>query len=569
MFFHRQSRDSRHESSAYEHLVDSTRPWYKKRRLVLLNIWIAVLLITSSTNGFDGSMVNGLQSLDSWESAFNYPSGSKLGFLGASQNVGALLSLPIAPFLTDTYGRRCSIFLGVCFMIFGVVLQTASQSVGMFIGARFLIGFGTTFAANAAPLLVTEIAYPSHRGPLTSLYNTMWFLGSITASWSTYGSFHIKSSWSWRLPSALQGLPSVIQLALIWFVPESPRWLVSKGQRAKALQTLAYYHSDGNEEEPLVQYEYEEIKAAIAVERATNSHLGWASFTKTKGNRKRLRIIIALAVFSQWSGNGLLSYYLSKVLNAVGITESNTQLLINGCLNIFNFTCAIFGALICDKVGRRRLFLISTSSMLLFWSLLTMCIALYVQAVSKAAAYGVVVFIFLFTTGYAIAFTPLIVSYTLEILPFALRAKGFAIFSLFVSASVIFNQYINPIALERLGWKYYLVYVGWLAFELVYVVLFVVETKDRTLEETAAMFDGDDTVMDLAYRASLHAGIDFAKEAQLSSPAKEQTFQFGRELSTWSDKTGRKTFSRQSKGASSIGSDSDILAELPKVRFAV
>jgi len=83
------------------------------------------------------------------------------------------------------------------------------------------------------------------------------------------------------------------------------------------------------------------------------------------------------------------------------------------------------------------------------------------------------------------------------------------------------------------------------------------------------MFDGDDTVMDLAYRASLHAGIDFAKEAQLSSPAKEQTFQFGRELSTWSDKTGRKTFSRQSKGASSIGSDSDILAELPKVRFAV
>jgi len=134
---------------------------------------------------------------------------------------------------------------------------------------------------------------------------------------------------------------------------------------------------------------------------------------------------------------------------------------------------------------------------------------------------------------------------------------------------VIFNQYINPIALDRLGWKYYLVYVGWLAFELVYVVLFVVETKDRTLEETAALFDGDETVIDLAYRASLHAGVDLPREAQLSSPRKEQSFNFSQEMSTWDDKVGRKKFSRQSKGASSTGSDSDILSELPKVRFAV
>lgn len=286
-------------NSAYEQLVDSSRPWYRNRRLLVLNFWIAVLLVTSSTNGFDGSMVNGLQSLDHWETEFNHPSGSKLGLLGASQNVGALVSLPAAPFLTDRYGRRAAIFLGVCLMIAGVVFQTASQSVGMFIGARFIIGFGLTFAANTAPLLVTEIAYPSQRGPLTSLYNTLWFFGSITASWSTYGAFHLNSSWSWRLPSALQGLPSATQLFLIWFVPESPRWLVSRGRRAEALHTLAYYHADGNEEDPLVQYEYEEIKAAIAVERATNSHLGWMSFTKTKGNRRRLRIIVALAVFSQ------------------------------------------------------------------------------------------------------------------------------------------------------------------------------------------------------------------------------------------------------------------------------
>jgi len=91
--------------------------------------------------------------------------------------------------------------------------------------------------------------------------------------------------------------------------------------------------------------------------------------------------------------------------------------------------------------------------------------------------------IFLYSTFYTIAFSPLIVSYTVEILPFALRAKGFTWFSFVVSLSVIFNQYVNPIALAALGWKYYLVYVFWIA---VFLWCFVVETRNRTLEETAA-----------------------------------------------------------------------------------
>ena len=56
------------------------------------------------------------------------------------------------------------------------------------------------------------------------------FLGSIIAAWTTFGTFHIPNSWSWRIPSALQGLPSVLQVFMIWFVPESPRWLMSKGR---------------------------------------------------------------------------------------------------------------------------------------------------------------------------------------------------------------------------------------------------------------------------------------------------------------------------------------------------
>lgn len=95
------------------------------------------------------------------------------------QNIGALAAYPIAPYLSDGIGRKRTVWIGAAIMIAACALQTASQSVGMFIGARFLIGFGLTFAANAAPMLVTEIAYPPYRAALTSLYNSLWYSGNI------------------------------------------------------------------------------------------------------------------------------------------------------------------------------------------------------------------------------------------------------------------------------------------------------------------------------------------------------------------------------------------------------
>lgn len=117
-------------------------------------------------------------------------------------------------------------------------------------------------------MLVTELSYPTYRAPMTSLYNSLWYSGSImcvsvlsspaiacnidnhmaiSAAWTTFGTQHIPSDWSWRVPSLLQGLPAVLQVFLVFLMPESPRWLVSKGRDEQALRTLAYYHADGNE----------------------------------------------------------------------------------------------------------------------------------------------------------------------------------------------------------------------------------------------------------------------------------------------------------------------------------
>ena len=76
------------------------------------------------------------------------------------------------------------------------------------------------------------------------------------------------------------------------------------------MKTLAYYHANGNRDDPLVQYEFEEIKAAIALDREVASSVGWTTLFRTPGNRRRMRIIIAIAFFSQWSGNGLVLVHL-------------------------------------------------------------------------------------------------------------------------------------------------------------------------------------------------------------------------------------------------------------------
>jgi len=92
----------------------------------------------------------------------------------------------------------------------------------------------------------------------------------------------------------------------------------------------------------------------------------------------------------------------------------------------------------------------------------------------------------------------MLVAYTLEILPYKIRAKGFAVMNLTVFLTSAFNQFVNPWALQRIGWIYYVVYLGWLAVELLFIWFYVVETKGRTLEETAILFDGEDKREDLA-----------------------------------------------------------------------
>jgi hypothetical protein len=128
--------------------------------------------------------------------------------------------------------------------------------------------------------------------------------------------------------------------------------------------------------------------------------------------------------------------------------------------------------------------------MLIVFSMWMITTALFDETKSAVAVKATVPLIFMFFFFYDFAYTPMIVSYTLEILPYNIRARGLAIMNFSAYLSNTFNVFVNPWALDAIGWKYYLVYCGWLVLELAFVMMFIVETKGRTLEETAALFDG-------------------------------------------------------------------------------
>ncbi|KAJ7811307.1 general substrate transporter [Mycena olivaceomarginata] len=412
-------------------------------------------------------MLNNIRILPQWNDYFDNPQGSNLGLL-ALYSIGSIASLPILPFIADRFGRKVAIIGRCILMIIAAGIQGASQNLAMFKGARFLMGSGNSMAQLSAPLLLTELCHPQHRGRVTAIYNCLWNLGSIVNTWLTFGTRRIPSTWSWRIPTIIQGGPSAIQLLFIFFIPESPRWLISKNRPEEALGILAKYHANGNANDATVQFEYAEMKETLRLEFQYKKTSSYFDFLKTRGNRYRLLLIISLGLFPQWSGNGLVSYYATNVYDSVGITSPNSQLGINGGLSILSLIVSVTFALLCDR---------------------SVLLSIKIREINACAGRAVIAFIWLFSVSYALAWSGLLVAYTVEIMPFKIRAKVLMVMNLWIQVALVINQYVNLLGFQHLNpnWKFYTTYT----FELVLIYIFYVETTGPTLEEIARIFDGE------------------------------------------------------------------------------
>lgn len=126
-------------------------------------------------------------------------------------------------------------------------------------------------------------------------------LGAVIAAWTTYGTFPMTTTWGWRIPSIIQGVPALLSLCMVMLLPESPRWLVSKDRHEDALIVLSKCHGAGNRDDILVRAEIAEISDIIRIE-AEAAREGISQLWSTPANRKRMFIIICVGLFGQWSG---------------------------------------------------------------------------------------------------------------------------------------------------------------------------------------------------------------------------------------------------------------------------
>ncbi|KAJ4240354.1 hypothetical protein NW757_012532 [Fusarium falciforme] len=472
-------------------LPNTDLPWYRTKHLLLLNLILLVPLFSSSAVGYDGSMMNGLQTLPQWRGFFNNPPAPVLGAINAVYPVCKILGLVPATLISDKWGRKMPIYLGLVALVFGPAIQAASMNLPMFIVSRGFIGFATVFPQVACPILVSELSYPTHRGKMTALYNTFFYFGAIGAAWITYGTFKIQSTWSWRIPSALQAAIPFCQLLFIYWVPESPRWLIANGKKDQAVALLTKWHAAGQTASPLVEYEITEIEKALELERNQESSVSWLTLVQTGPMRKRTFIAFILGFFSQWNGISVVTYYLTLVLNTIGITAVQDQTLINGLLQLFNFAAAVFaGAMMVDRFGRRRLLLVSTIGLGLSYIAWTALTSYFIKSHDESAGRAVVAFIFIAFFFYDIAWTPLPQAYTIEIFPFLTRSRGLTTELTSSYIGLITAQLINPVGLSAIGWRYYIVFCCILAALSTLIYFVFPETKGRTLEQITEIFDG-------------------------------------------------------------------------------
>lgn len=492
-------------------------PWYKKPNLRVLYIFLFLTCMgVEITSGFDSQLINTLQFAEPFKKYFGdgYINDEGdwdirpglLGFINSCYQLGSIFGVPIAPWFAQRYGRRWSIMLGSLIMVVGAILQGFSQHVGMYIVARMLLGVGILFAIISGSAMLGELGHPKERPILTSLFNSSYFIGQIVASAIALGTTSIPNDWAWRIPSLLQICPSLLQICFVFFLPESPRYLISRDRDDEASAILIKYHAEGDPDSLLVKAEIAQIRETIKAEMEV-SRQSWMDLIRPPGMRRRVYVTIFIGLFTQLSGNTLLSYYSNILFEMMGYDNdyAKTRInLANACWALLNATII---ALIVTRFPRRYMYMLSATTMCLVFIAMTISlerleVARNAGRSNGAAGISALFWYFAYSPCYNIGNNALTYTYLVELWPYAQRSRGIGVQQIFGKLAGFFSTNVNPVALDAIAWKFLAIYCGWIFFELLVVFFLYPETSNRTLEELAFLFEEDE------YRERMAAAVE-------------------------------------------------------------
>ncbi|KAK5057670.1 hypothetical protein LTR84_011671 [Exophiala bonariae] len=452
---------------------------------VLNGLIIATCFIDSVMTGFDSSIMGGLNVMDSYQSYFTL-STATYSLNTAISYVGGCIGALFAGHLVDIRGRREGLLIAAAICCVGAVIQAAAIHIAMFIVGRFIIGIGMAIAATACPIYVAECSKPSLRAFAMGLYYGCWGVGTLLANASESWS----SSWAWRLPSLIQTVPSLAAMIVIVFIPESPRWLISRDRHAEALQVIAMVNSNGNREDPTTVIQYREISDTLAWEKSEGRQMTLAQAWSTSVNRKRISIAASYSVIVMLCGNNTITYYFGVMMSQAGVTNVRTQLIINIILTIWALAICVVTSWYCDFFPRKVLCCLGLGGVAVFIYMLGALTSVYGESDNKSGIYATLAMIFLVRGAYSFGIQPLTVLYPTEILSYQIRATGMGFYTFTTKACGLISTMGAPFALRNIGWKTYMIFGSADVIMVILVWVFWVETRGLTLEEVDERFYG-------------------------------------------------------------------------------
>ncbi|KAB8258837.1 general substrate transporter [Aspergillus pseudonomiae] len=458
--------------------------------------------------GYDSGIITSTISLPTFQEYFTNPSDTVTGGIVSAFQGGAILGTMVNMVCADWLGRKRTILVGSVISCLGCALQAGAVNMAMLIVGRFIAGMAVGMLTATIPMYAAELSEPKWRATLSGLLQWMLSWGFLVAQWLGYGCSFASTEFSWRFPLAFQNIPGLILIAGIWFLDESPRWLMEKDRYEEAKTVLTRLR--GNASPGLVELEFCEIRDVIDADRAAGN-TSWRTIVTKPSWRRRLILGCGVQAFGPLSGINVINYYGPRIYEILGIDNQTSLMIIgiSGALAIVYCTICLYPV---DKVGRVKPLIVSAA--FLAASLLVNAVqAQYMDANNPHQLRSMVAMNFVFSLFY----TPLgIISwvYPAEIFPVEVRALGNAL-TTFTNWTVnlIFAQF-TPRALSSVGFKYFYLFFALNLIAMTCYYFFYPETKGRTLEQIDELF-GDQLVPHaLEYPVGAQAAME--KEAQVA-----------------------------------------------------
>lgn len=344
---------------------------------------------------------------------------------------GALIASPIS----ERVGRRISLQIFSLFYIISAILMTVgprgSGGLAMLITGRVISGASSGAASVIGTAYIAEISPKIIRGGLSALYNANTMFGVSLGYWINYGALLNISSLSnaqWQVPMAMQVLPGIILFFGLIVMPESPRWLASKGRVEEARNSLKSLRQLDLDHIFLREELSEIIETRLYVAEQTKG-FNLTRFREVPNLGKRLILVCLVQLFFQFSGGNVITYYNTTILDAIGFTDPKTNFLFSG---IYGFVKVVSVLLYClyfvDSYGRRPL--LWAGSCIIIVTLTYMSIylgALINTSGGTAAGWAAIVAIYLFAIGYAISWATVPWIINAEVFPMSVRTPCMAL----------------------------------------------------------------------------------------------------------------------------------------------